>query len=227
MNTDRRLDRAVSRRPRSGSGRQNAGSVGEQEPDRVHFSARRVVTVTVVFTSEVQPSAPHDADAQRRVKPQVPCKSPRSDGCPGSKPQPLPSRFAAAGRLIHLVQQGSHFSLDCDDRLRLIQAASQGGNLTISLGKICLQRVGCRLFWPALTWRERTQSSCICWLRCGGACGGVRRIHGWAEAAQLHGEIQAADFVGDRPGGGYRWDLSYSSSGGPVFLCPERLAGPA
>jgi len=34
-------------------------------------------------------------------------------------------------------------------------------------------------------------------------CGGFGRIDGWAEAAQLHGLIQAADFVADRPGGGY------------------------
>ena len=42
------------------------------------------------------------------------------------------------------------------------------------------------------------RGSCIdgvCWPRCGGACGGDGRIHGWAEAAQLRGEIQAADFV--------------------------------
>jgi DNA invertase Pin-like site-specific DNA recombinase len=67
----------------------------------------------------------------------------------------------------------------------------------------------------------------VCWPRCGGTCGGVGRIHGWAEAAQLHGEIQAADFVRDRPCCGYRRDLSHSSSGGPVFFGPERLAGPA
>ena len=34
-----------------------------------------------------------------------------------------------------------------------------------------------------------------CWPCCGGACGGVGRIHGRAKAARLPGELQGADFV--------------------------------
>ena len=77
-----------------------------------------------------------------------------------------PSRFAAAaGCLLQLVQQRSHFFLNGDDRLRLIQAASQSGILTIGLGKLGLQRVRRNLFRPALTRPQRTQSPASRWPR--------------------------------------------------------------
>jgi hypothetical protein len=84
------------RRPRSGSGPRSVGSAVGQAPDRARFPARHAVMVPAIFPPEVALSAPHDADAHWRVTPQVPCRWPPSDGCPGSKPQPPPSRFAAA-----------------------------------------------------------------------------------------------------------------------------------
>ena len=109
--TDRRLHRAVSRKPRWVSGRRSAGCVVEQAPDRARFPARlfqaaHAVTVHAHhFPPEVALSAPHDAGARKRVTPQVPCRWPPSDGCPGSKPRRSPSRSAAAaGRLLQLVQ---------------------------------------------------------------------------------------------------------------------------
>ena len=149
-NIDRCLHRAVSRRPRSGSGRQSAGSADEQVPDRVRFPARLVKTahaptVPAVFPPEVALSAPHDADAQRRATPPVPRRWPPSDGCPGSKPQPSPSRFAAvAGRLLHLVQQGSHFFLDGDDRPRLIEAPGFKSGRKAAFSRLALASSACK-----------------------------------------------------------------------------------
>jgi len=47
--------------------------------------------------------------------------------------------------------------LDRNDRFRLIQTAAQRDNLTIGLGRICLQRVGWSLFRTARTRLQRTQ----------------------------------------------------------------------
>ena len=104
------LHRAGLRRPQSGSGRQSAGSVVKQALDRARFLVRRAVTVHAVFPSGVALAALSCADAHWRVTPQVPRRWPSSIGCPGSKPQPPPSRFAAAaGRLLQLVQQCRYF----------------------------------------------------------------------------------------------------------------------
>ena len=68
---------------------------------------------------------PCDAVAQTPATPPVLCKRPSSDRWPATKPQRRPSRLAAAaGCLVHLVQQRCHFFLDGDDRLRLIKAAA-------------------------------------------------------------------------------------------------------
>ena len=55
------------------------------------------------------------------------------------------------------IQQRSYFFLDGDDRRRLIEAAAQGGILTIGFGKRGLQRLRRNLFRPVRAWRERAQ----------------------------------------------------------------------
>jgi len=148
----RRPHRAVSRRPRAGSGRQSAGSAVEQTPDRARFPAQlfqaaHAVTVPAVFPREAGLSALSCADAQRPATPPVPRKWPPSDGCPGSKPQPPPSRFAAAaGRLLQLVQQGSHFFLDGDDRLCLIEAPGFKSGRKAAFSRLALASSACKGF---------------------------------------------------------------------------------